>query len=164
MSRGMVRRPVPTDLRAKHVDYVHFVVEGRQAEPATAEASGSWKRSAHLHQVDPDSREAPRILTSREVGELRAPLDQLIFSAQDELDHLYKLVREAGYTLLFCDNAGVAVEHRGDEADASRFRYWAPGLAASGTRLSKVRTALALASAKNGLSRSIETSTIERGT
>src|SRR5215472_3315594 len=124
MSRGMVRRPVPTDLRAKHVDYVHFVVEGRQAEPATAEASGSWKRSAHLHQVDPDSREAPRILTSREVGERRAPLDQLIFSAQDELDHLYKLVREAGYTLLFCDNAGVAVEHRGDEADASRFRYW----------------------------------------
>jgi AraC-like DNA-binding protein len=124
MSRVMVRHPVPTDLRAKHTNHVHFVVQRRQAEPGTAEASGSWKRSAHLHQVDPDSREAPRILTSGEVRERRAPLDQLIFSAQDELDRLYKLVREAGYTLLFCDNAGVAVEHRGDEADASRFRYW----------------------------------------
>jgi transcriptional regulator of acetoin/glycerol metabolism len=33
-------------------------------------------------------------------------------------------VREAGYALLFCDTAGVAVEHRGDETDASRFKYW----------------------------------------
>src|SRR4029077_18583372 len=51
-------------------------------------------------------------------------VDQLVFSAQGELDRLYAVVREAGYTLLFCDNAGIAVEHRGDNADASRFRYW----------------------------------------
>ncbi len=124
MSRVMVRRPVPTGLRAKPADRVHFVVQGRQAEPTSAEVSSSWQRSAHEHRLDPDSREAPRILTSREVSDHREPLDQLIFSAQDEVDRLYKLVREAGYTLLFCDNAGVAVEHRGDEADASRFRYW----------------------------------------
>jgi AraC-like DNA-binding protein len=124
MSRVMVRRPVPTGLRAKHADHVHVVVHGRQAEPTSAEVSSSWQRSAHEHRLDPDSREAPRILTSREVSDHREPLDRLIFSAQDEVDRLYKLVREAGYTLLFCDNAGVAVEHRGDEADASRFRYW----------------------------------------
>lgn len=124
MSRVMVRRPVSTDLRAKHADHVHFVAEGRQADPTSAEVSSSWQRSAHQHRVDPDSREAPRILTSREVGERREPLDQLIFSAQDEIERLYKVVREAGYTILFCDNAGVAVEHRGDESDASRFRYW----------------------------------------
>jgi AraC-like DNA-binding protein len=124
MSRVMVRRPVSTDLRVKHADHVHFVAEGRQADPTSAEVSSSWQRSAHQHRVDPDSREAPRILTSREVGERREPLDQLIFSAQDEIERLYKVVREAGYTILFCDNAGVAVEHRGDESDASRFRYW----------------------------------------
>jgi transcriptional regulator of acetoin/glycerol metabolism len=101
MSRVMVRRPAPTDLRAKHADQVHFVVQGQPAEPTSAEVSSSWQRSAHLHHVDPDSREAPRILTSREVSERREPLDQLIFSAQDELDRLYKVVREAGYTLLF---------------------------------------------------------------
>lgn len=119
----MVRHPVPS-LRAKHVDRVYSVVHRRRAEPTSAEVSSSWQRSAHQHRVDPDGREAPRILTSSEIGERREPLDQLIFSAQEELDRLYKLVREAGYTLLFCDNAGVAVEHRGDEADASRFRYW----------------------------------------
>ena len=49
---------------------------------------------------------------------------RLIFNAQEEIDRLYKLVREAGYTLLFCDTVGIAVEHRGDETDASRFKYW----------------------------------------
>ena len=123
MSRVMVRHQVPSG-RARHADHVTSVVEGRRAEPTSAEVSSSWQRSAHRHRVDPDGHEAPRILTSHEVGERRGPLDQLILSAEDELNRLYKLVREAGYTLLFCDNAGVAVEHRGDEADASRFRYW----------------------------------------
>src|SRR5205823_4888020 len=73
---------------------------------------------------NPDSGDAPRILTSYELREVREPLDQLTLSAQDEIDRLYKVVREAGYTLLLCNTAGVAVEHRGDESDASRFRYW----------------------------------------
>ena len=34
------------------------------------------------------------------------------------------MVREAGYTVLLCDSSGVAVEHRGDDAQASRFEYW----------------------------------------
>jgi transcriptional regulator of acetoin/glycerol metabolism len=91
---------------------------------AIEEVSTSWQRSANEYGVNPDSSEAARILTSHELKQLREPLDQLIFSAQEEIDRLYKLVREAGYTLLFCDTAGVAVEHRGDETDASRFKYW----------------------------------------
>jgi AraC-like DNA-binding protein len=34
------------------------------------------------------------------------------------------VVREAGYTVLFCDSSGAAVEHRGDDAQSSRFEYW----------------------------------------
>jgi AraC-like DNA-binding protein len=34
------------------------------------------------------------------------------------------VVREAGYTVLFCDTAGVAVEHRGEDTEASQFEYW----------------------------------------
>jgi AraC-like DNA-binding protein len=98
--------------------------QGDTSASGIEEVSTSWQRSANKHGVDPDSSEAPRILTSHELKELREPLDQLIFSAQEQIDRLYKLVREAGYTLLFCDTAGIVVEHRGDEADASRFRYW----------------------------------------
>ena len=61
------------------------------------------------------------------VGELkdsREPLGNLISTAQEELDRLYKVVREAGYTILFCDSAGVAIEHRGEGMEASEFQYW----------------------------------------
>jgi AraC-like DNA-binding protein len=109
---------------AQHSDQVYLVAQGDSSEPSLEEVSPSWRRSANTHGVNPDSTEAPRILTSGEVKESREPLDNLIFSAREEIDRLYQVVREAGYTVLLCDTAGVAIEHRGDEADASRFKYW----------------------------------------
>jgi len=124
MIRPPANHPSPGSPRAQHSEQVYLVAQGQAAEPDIDEVSTSWQRSAAQYHVDPDSREAPRILTSPEVNQRREPLDQLVFGAQEELDRLYKVVREAGYTILFCDNAGVAVEHRGDDTDASRFRYW----------------------------------------
>src|ERR1700694_53125 len=124
MSRPPANHPVPGSPRVRHSEQVYLVAQGQASEPGIEEVSTSWQRSAGQHDGDPDSREATRILPSLEEKEHREPLDQLVFSAQEELDRLYKVVREAGYTILFCDNAGVAVEHRGDNADASRFRYW----------------------------------------
>ena len=109
---------------AQHSEQVYLVAQGEALERSIDEVSPSWQRSANQYRVDPDSPEAPQILTSREVNDRREPLDELVYSAQEELDRLYKVVREAGYTLLFCDNTGAAVEHRGDDSDASRFRYW----------------------------------------
>ena len=113
-----IKMPVP------HTEHVYQVAREGFPSMGVEEVSTSWRRSANEHGVNPDSTETPRILTSYELKELREPLDRLIVSAQEEIDRLYKVVREAGYTLLFCDTAGVAVEHRGDAADASRFKYW----------------------------------------
>ena len=107
-----------------HSERVHSVAQGDQPAPAIEEVSTSWQRSANTYRVNPDSSEAPRILTPRELGEVREPLDQLISSAREEIDRLYKVVREAGYVILFCDAAGVAVDHRGEDAESSRFKYW----------------------------------------
>ncbi len=107
-----------------HTEHVFLVAQEDSLSGPVEEVSTSWRRSANEHGLNPDNSEAPRIVTSHELSQLREPLDQLIFSAQEEIDRLYKLVREAGYTLLFCDTAGVAVEHRGDETDASRFKHW----------------------------------------
>jgi transcriptional regulator of acetoin/glycerol metabolism/AraC-like DNA-binding protein len=107
-----------------HAEHVLLIAQGDTSASGIEEVSTSWQRSANKHGVDPDSSEAPRILTSHEIKQLQEPLDELIVSAQEEIDRLYKLVREAGYTLLFCDTGGVAVEHRGDDTDASRFKYW----------------------------------------
>ena len=123
----MARSPRSANLigiPGRHAELVHLVARGKAVEPGIDEVSISWQRSATEHRVDADGRQSPRILTAREVDELREPIDELVHSAQEELDRLYKLVREAGYTLLFCDTGGVAVEHRGDDTDASRFRYW----------------------------------------
>src|SRR5246127_3472958 len=108
----------------RHAEGVYLVAQEGTRLQGTDEVFTSWQRSATDYGVDPDSSVAPRILMSDEIKQLREPLDQLILSAQEEIDRLYKVVREAGYTLLFCDTAGVAVEHRGDEDDESRFRYW----------------------------------------
>ena len=107
-----------------HVDQVYAVAEGARPPPAITEVSSSWQRSANNHGVDPVDGRAPRILTPRELKDSREPLDKLIFSAQDEIDQLYKVIREAGYVVLFCDSSGVAVEHRGEQGQASLFEYW----------------------------------------
>ena len=112
------------DTVAKHAEHVYSVSEGAAALPRIEEISTSWRRSANKHGVDPLDGRAPSILTPGELKNLREPLDKLISSAQEEIDQLYKVVREAGYTVLFCDSSGVAVEHRGENAQASRFEYW----------------------------------------
>jgi AraC-like DNA-binding protein len=109
---------------AGHVDHVYSVAEGTTAAPGIEGVASSWQRSANKYRVDPVDTHAPRILSSGELKDFRGPLDKLIFSAQEEIDQLYKVVREAGYTVLFCDSSGVAVEHRGEDAQASRFEYW----------------------------------------
>jgi AraC-like DNA-binding protein len=114
----------PLDTVAGHVDQVYAVAEGARPPPAITEVSSSWQRSANNYGVDPVDGRAPRILTPRELKDSRGLLDKLIFSAQDEIDQLYKVVREAGYVVLFCDSSGVAVEHRGEQGQASLFEYW----------------------------------------
>src|SRR5258706_1287627 len=109
------------DTIAGHVERVYSVAEG--ATPPLG-IQTSWERSAKKHRLDPLDSKAPRILTSAELKHFREPLDKLISSAQEELDELYKVVREAGYAVLLCDSSGVAVAHRGEDALASQFQYW----------------------------------------
>jgi transcriptional regulator of acetoin/glycerol metabolism/AraC-like DNA-binding protein len=122
---GSFGRPTSSrDTPAQHAEDVYSVAQGNPPPIGIEQVSASWRRSATEHGVDPLNSEAPRILLPNELKDFREPLEELIFSAQEEIDRLYRVVREAGYTVLLCDTAGVAVEHRGDNADASRFRYW----------------------------------------
>jgi transcriptional regulator of acetoin/glycerol metabolism/AraC-like DNA-binding protein len=107
-----------------HAEQVYSVAEGAPSPPEIEEVSSSWQRSAKKHGIDPADSSPPRILTQSELKDFREPLDKLIFSAQEELDQLYKVVREAGYVALFCDSAGIAVEHRGENSRQNQFEYW----------------------------------------
>jgi AraC-like DNA-binding protein len=118
------RNPSSLDTIAGHAERVCSVAEGATPPPGIEAVSSSWQRSAKNYGLDPVDGKAPRILTLAELNGFREPLDKLIFSAQEEIDQLYKVVREAGYAVLFCDSTGVAVAHRGEEARASEFEYW----------------------------------------
>ena len=112
------------DTIAGHAEHVYSVAEGATPPLGIQAVSSSWQRSAKKHGLDPLDSKAPRILTPAELKHFREPLDKLIFSAQQEIDELYEVVREAGYTVLLCDSSGVAVAHRGEDALASQFQYW----------------------------------------
>src|SRR5262245_33488695 len=107
-----------------HVEHVCSVAEGATPAPGIEAVSSSWQRSAKKYGLDPIDSKAPRILTPAELKNFCEPLDKLIFSAQEEIDQLYEVVREAGYTVLFCDSSGVAVAHRGERTRAREFQYW----------------------------------------
>jgi AraC-like DNA-binding protein len=112
------------DAAGQHAEDVYVVAQGGTPARGIDKVSTSWQRCVNQYGVDPINDEAPRILTSLEFKDSRQPLEQLISTAGDEIDRLYNLVREAGYTLLLCDNTGVAVEHRADDAHASLYKYW----------------------------------------
>jgi transcriptional regulator of acetoin/glycerol metabolism len=140
------------DAIAGHAEHVYSVAEGATPPLGIQAVSSSWQRSAKKHGLDPLDSKAPRILTSAELKHFREPLDKLISTAQEELDELYKVVREAGYAVLLCDSSGVAVAHCGENARASQFQYWKPGSAGCGPRKWRAQTASAPASPKSGLS------------
>jgi len=112
------------EARAEHAEQVYLVSQGGTPAQGIDVVSNSWQRCLTQYGVNPINDEAPRILTPYEFKDFRQPIEDLISSARDEIDRLYNLVREAGYTLLFCDRTGVVVEHRADDADASRFKHW----------------------------------------
>ena len=112
------------DTFGTHAEYVYRVAEGQTPAQGIEQVSTSWQRCANMYGVNPVDNAAPRILTHQEIKDLREPLEDLALSAQQEIDRLYGLVRQAGYTILFCDTTGVAVEHRGEDAEANRFEYW----------------------------------------
>jgi AraC-like DNA-binding protein len=111
-----------------HIDRVSALAEGRDVPAADDEISSSWQRCVSEYGVDPTSREAPRILTPDELRNFQEPVSQLIFDAREELDRLYSVVRQARYVVLLCDPKGIAVDHRGDRAEAEQFKQWGPWL------------------------------------
>ena len=108
----------------RHAEHVCSVAEGATPLPRIEAVSSSWQRSARKYGLDPIDNKAPRILTPAELKNFCEPLDRLIFSAQEEIDQLNEVVREAGYTVLLCDSSGVAVAHRGEDTRAREFQYW----------------------------------------
>jgi transcriptional regulator of acetoin/glycerol metabolism len=74
------------DAAARHAEQVYSVAAGAKPPPGVENVSRSWERSANRHRVDSGDSRAPNILTFGELKNFREPLDELIFSAQEEIN------------------------------------------------------------------------------
>lgn len=104
--------------RKLHLDRVQRVVEGGRTG-VEGSISASWKRSAIDFGVDPASNESPKILTTAELKDHREKARELISTAGEELDQLFRISSPAGYVVLMSNDDGIVVDHRVAEA-ASR--------------------------------------------
>jgi transcriptional regulator of acetoin/glycerol metabolism len=111
-------------LLRQHAETVNATVGGEASHIDIEVVSHSWRRSAELHHIAPESREPPRILTENALRLSKEPVERVTRAAQPELDRLHRIVDHAGYVTLLCDTQGVAIEHRGSERRSAEFRYW----------------------------------------
>jgi len=111
-------------LEPSHVDQVDSALRGGQISSGSEELVDSWRRSKLEYHVDPGSLSPPNILTESELRVSKETVERVILHAQEELDRLYAVFRDAGYVILLCNADGIAIHHRGNQSDADRFKYW----------------------------------------
>jgi transcriptional regulator of acetoin/glycerol metabolism/AraC-like DNA-binding protein len=112
---------------AHHLETVVAVVHGESTQSETSSieveaVSTSWRRSAH--HVNPESRESPRILTESALRSSIEPIENVVLAAQTELDRLHRMVGQAGYVTLLCDQNGIAIDYRANNLRSDEYRHW----------------------------------------
>jgi transcriptional regulator of acetoin/glycerol metabolism/AraC-like DNA-binding protein len=124
VATAVKHRMDPAIPELSHVDRIESVVAGVGLVSGAEEVAGSWRRSTVEHHIDPNSGSAPHILTESELRVAREPVANVVAFAQEEIDRLYAIVREAGYVVLLCNADGIAIHHRGNQSQAEEFKYW----------------------------------------
>ncbi len=105
-----------------HADRIQNAL--RSDEAARSALVASWKRSSHLHNLEPADRRPPQRLTDGEFKFARQRLEQFVAAAQASLDRLYLAVGGVGCCVLLADRDGVPIERRGAVSDDRTFHGW----------------------------------------
>jgi AraC-like DNA-binding protein len=107
-----------------HANRVELSVNSGNLLSEPEEIFGSWRRCLVDYRVDARHFAAPHIITQNELKVFREPLENVLIQAREEIDRLYAVLHKHAYVVLLCDRRGVAIHHRGDEANAGEFKYW----------------------------------------
>lgn len=107
---------------AAHAGRVLDVVA--EAAFANSALAASWRRSGHLHALDPASHTPSCRLSMTEVSAARERLGRLLKIAQSSLDRLFLAVGGVGCSVLLADADGTVVDRRGARADDETFDSW----------------------------------------
>src|SRR5215471_14179806 len=104
---------------AVHADRVLDVLA--RGENTSSGLAASWRRSGHLHALDPTNRAPSRRLTQAELVAAQGRLGRLLKVAQSTLDRLFQAVGGVGCSVLLADGGGLVVDRRGAVADDATF-------------------------------------------
>lgn len=107
-----------------HGDRVELNVNSENLLSEPKEIFGSWRRCLLDYRVDARDFSAPHIITQNELKVFREPVENILVQAREEIDRLYAVLRQHAYVVLLCNRQGVAIHHRGDEANADEFKHW----------------------------------------
>jgi transcriptional regulator of acetoin/glycerol metabolism len=85
---------------------------GAAAAEVSTVVAASWRRCVSEYRLEPHRTPQPKILTAGELKDFRAPLDDLIGLARDEIDRLFARIGPQDYVVLLSDGNGVTVDTR----------------------------------------------------
>ena len=139
-----------------HTDKVLDVLAGGGAP---SDLSASWRRSGHLHALDPASRLPSHRLGQAEIAAAQQRLGEFLKVAQSTLDRLFLAVGGVGCSVLLADRDGVVVDRRGAGADDTTFDAWGLWTGAVWSEKYEGPTASAPASSRSARCRSTASST-----
>jgi transcriptional regulator of acetoin/glycerol metabolism len=109
-------------MKEHHAERVQAAIESGQA--ARSALVASWRRSSHLHQLDPLGTRPPLRLTEPDLRQAIERVGPLIRAAQSAMDRLYQAVGAVGCCVLLAGRDGVPVDRRGAPADDATFESW----------------------------------------
>jgi len=92
--------------------------------PAVSALAASWRRSGHLHALDPATHAPSCRLTAAEIAAARERLGRLLAIAQASLDRLFLAVGGVGCSVLLADAEGIVLDRRGARGDDATFESW----------------------------------------
>ncbi|WP_257168786.1 helix-turn-helix domain-containing protein [Bradyrhizobium sp. SRS-191] len=94
------------------------------SSPAVSALAASWRRSGHLHALDPAAHAPPPRLTAMEIAVARERVGRLLAIAQASLDRLFHAVGGVGCSVLLADADGTVLDRRGARGDDATFESW----------------------------------------
>ncbi len=110
---------------SKHVERVEkYVRDGMELVAGTqavtsgiTHVQGSWKRCLTQYNIDPSTKNKPRILTGKALKNHLEPLEEFLDIAKAGIQSLYASVEKAGYVILLGDANGVTIDYLGNPKD-----------------------------------------------
>ena len=105
-----------------HIDAIQAALA--KGDAAKSSVVASWRRSAHLHGLDPTGKAKSYRLSASELAAAKEAMAPMLHLADPSLDRLFQAVGGVGCCVMLTNRDGVPLARRGAQGDDSTFEDW----------------------------------------